>query len=59
MIAMAGRPSAAQDAARKQYEKAPIGEKPSARELAAKNGLSESSIHRASWYQKAKKGNQK
>lgn len=47
---MAGRPSAAQTAAQKQYEKAPADAKPSARELAAKHGLSESSIHRANWY---------
>lgn len=47
---MTARPSAANDAAKKQFEKAPEGEKPSARELAAKHGLAESSIHRSVWF---------
>jgi hypothetical protein len=50
---MAARYSAAQEAAKKQYEKAPAWDKPSARELAAKHGLAESSVHRADWYRKA------
>lgn len=49
---MAGRPSAAQLAAKKQWEKAPATEKPNARQLAAKHGMSESSIVRAEWWKK-------
>lgn len=47
---MAGRPSAAQEAAKKQWDKAPADKKPNARELAAKHGMSESSIVRAAWW---------
>ena len=50
---MAGRPTAAHEAAQKQYQKAPADAKPSARELAAKHGLSESTLHRADWYKGA------
>jgi hypothetical protein len=50
---MGARPSAAQEAAKKEYAKAPTYDKPTARELAAKHGLSESTVHRADWYRKA------
>ncbi len=55
---MVGRASAANDAAKKQFEKAPENDKPSARELAQKHGLAESSIHRSAWFvpQKNRKG---
>jgi len=55
---MSGKPSAASEAARKQFEKAPDDAKPSARELAQKHNLAESSIHRAPWFvaQKNRKG---
>ena len=55
---MAGRPSAAQEAAKRQYERAPDDKKPSARELAAKQGMSESSIHKASWWKQRTNKNQ-
>lgn len=51
---MAGRPSAAQDAAKKEYEEAPPDAKPTARDLAAKHGLSEASIYRARWFREAR-----
>lgn len=47
---MAGRPTAAHEAAKKQYEAAPRNAKPSATALARKHGLAESNIHRAAWY---------
>lgn len=47
---MAGKPSTAQDAARRQFERAPADKKPTAREMAQRHKLSESTIHRASWY---------
>lgn len=50
---MGARPSAAQEAAEKEFKAA--RKKPSARELAARHGLSESTIHRAKWYVEYKK----
>lgn len=47
---MAGRQTAAHDAAEKQFNKAPEGAKPSASDLSRKHGLSESTIHRAKWF---------
>jgi hypothetical protein len=47
---MAGKPSAANEAARKQYEKAPADKKPTALALAAKHGLAVSSIYRSAWF---------
>lgn len=47
---MAGRPSAAQEAAQKQYIKAPAGQKPTARELAIKNKISETAIYQSNWW---------
>lgn len=50
---MAGKPTAANDAAKKQYEKAPATEKPSARELSIKHKISESTLHKSAWYKGA------
>lgn len=47
---MKNKTSAAHDAAKRQYEKAPVDAKPTALELARKHGLHESTIHRAPWY---------
>ncbi len=56
---MAGRPSAAQQAAQRQWERAPVDSKPSARELAAKHGMSESSIQKAAWWKNRNKESHK
>lgn len=50
---MVGRTTAAHDAAEKEFKAAQ--HKPSARELAARHGLSESTIHRAKWFMEYKK----
>lgn len=55
---MAGKPSAGQEAARRQWERAPEESKPSARELAARHGLSESTIHRAPWWKQRNNNNE-
>lgn len=47
---MARRTSAAHDAAQREYEQAPSDAKPSARQLAARHDLAESTLHRAAWY---------
>ena len=45
---MAGRSSAATEAARVEYMEAKV--KPSARVLAEKHGLSTSTVHRCAWF---------
>lgn len=50
---MVGRPTAGHEAAKTEYQAAPDNDKPSARVLAAKHGLSESTLHRAEWYRGA------
>lgn len=47
---MAGKPSAAQTAAEKQYRKAPADKKPTARQLADKHNISETAIFQSSWW---------
>lgn len=47
---MAGKPTAANDAAKKQYQKAPATSKPSARALSIAHGISESTLHKSAWY---------
>jgi hypothetical protein len=47
---MAGKPSAAQEAAEKMYHKAPEDGKPTARQLADRYKLSESAIHKSDWW---------
>lgn len=49
-IIMAGKPSTGQEAAKRQFDRAPADKKPSAIELAVKHGLAESTIHRSKWY---------
>ncbi len=44
---MAGKTSAGVIAAKKQYDKAPAGSKPSVKEMARKHGVDRSSIYRA------------
>lgn len=44
------RTSAAHDAAKRDFDRAPPDKKPSARALAAKHYLAESTIHRAPWF---------
>lgn len=48
-------PGAANEAARKEYEAAPIDKKPSARELARKHDVAESTIYRSAWFRAAQK----
>lgn len=51
---MAGRPSRAQEAAQKQYDRAPADSKPTARELALKNKISETAIYQSTWWKNRK-----
>lgn len=50
---MAGRITAAHEAAKLAYEAAPAHDKPSAYSLARLHDLAESNIHRAPWYKGA------
>jgi len=47
---MAGKPSAMQLAAKKQWESAPADKKPSAGELARKHKLSDMAIYQSNWW---------
>lgn len=52
---MAGKPSAAHEAAKRQFDEAPADAKPTARQLARAHGLEETTIHRAKWFIEYKK----
>lgn len=47
---MAGKPTPAQLAAKKQYEAAPANAKPTASQLAKKHKLSETGIQKSAWW---------
>lgn len=49
---MAGKPTPQQEAARKQYEAAPVHAKPPASQLAKDNGLTEIGIYKSAWWKK-------
>lgn len=54
---MPGKPSAAVEAAMRQYQRAPTDKKPSDADLAKKHGLNQSTIYRARMKLAKEKGN--